>query len=53
MVQTKKAQFKKSYNDAFNMELGQANLDQENLEKHLSLINFCKDTVLKTASELE
>ena len=49
----RKAQIKKSYNDAFNQELGQVNNEQENFEKHLSLINFSKETVVKTASELE
>jgi hypothetical protein len=49
----RKAQIKKSYNDAFNQELGQVNIEQENFEKHLSLINFSKETVVKTASELE
>lgn len=52
-VQLKKAQIKKSYNDAFNLELSQVNSEQENFEKHLSLINFSKETVLKTAQELE
>lgn len=52
-LQLKKAQIKKQYNDAFNMELGQVNSEQENFEKHLSLINFSKETVVKTAQELE
>lgn len=52
-LQIKKAQIKKQYNDAFNLELGQVNLEQENFEKHLSLINFSKETVVKTAFELE
>ena len=49
----KKAQIKKAYNDAFNLELSQVNVEQENFEKHLSLINFSKETVAKTAQELE
>ena len=49
----KKAQLKKAYNDAFNQELAQVNAEQENFEKHLSLINFSKETVVKTAQELE
>jgi len=52
-VQMKKAQIKKAYNEAFNLELSQVNVEQENFEKHLSLINFSKETVVKTASELE
>lgn len=52
-VQMKKAYIKKSYNEAFNLELSQVNLEQENFEKHLSLIHFSKETVIKTASELE
>ena len=48
-VQLKKAQIKKSYNEAFNLELSQVNSEQENFEKHLSLINFSKETVVKTA----
>jgi N12 class adenine-specific DNA methylase len=52
-VQMKKALVKKEYNDAFNSELNRVNLDMENFEKHISLIAFSKDTVVKTASELE
>lgn len=49
----KKALIKKEYNDAFNSELNRVNIDMENFEKHISLIAFSKDTVVKTASELE
>ncbi len=35
------------------MELDRVNIEQENFEKHMSLLNFTKDTVLKTVSELE
>lgn len=52
-VLLKKAQLKKAYNDAFNQELAQVNAEQENFEKHLSLINFSRETVVKTAQELE
>jgi hypothetical protein len=48
-VLLKKAQLKKAYNDAFNQELAQVNAEQENFEKHLSLINFSRETVVKTA----
>jgi hypothetical protein len=47
-IQGKKAQLKKEYNDAFSMELNRINIEQENFEKHMSLVNFSKDTVLKT-----
>jgi transcription initiation factor TFIIIB Brf1 subunit/transcription initiation factor TFIIB len=53
MVQMKKAQLKKEYNDAFNIELSRVNQEQENFEKHMSLVAFNKDTVTKTANELE
>ena len=49
----KKAQLKKDYNDAFQLELGRVHTEQENFEKHMSLINFSKETVVKTASELD
>jgi len=45
----KKAQLKKEYNDAFNIELDRVNIEQENFEKHMSLINFSRETVQKTA----
>ena len=35
------------------MELKRVHLEQENLEKHLSLISFSKDNILKTSQELE
>jgi hypothetical protein len=49
----KKALIKKEYNDAFNKEITRVNQEQENFEKHLSLIAFTKDTVVKTVAELE
>ena len=52
-IQMKKAQLKKEYNDAFNIELDRVNIEQENFEKHMSLINFSRETVQKTAQELE
>ena len=45
----KKAQLKKEYNDAFNVELARVNTEQENFEKHMSLIAFSKDNVARTA----
>mmetsp|Transcript_23569 Transcript_23569/g.23228 ORF Transcript_23569/g.23228 Transcript_23569/m.23228 type:complete len:96 (+) Transcript_23569:473-760(+) len=52
-LQMKKAQLKMEYNDAFNVEFKRVNLEQENFEKHMSLISFSKDNVLKTSQELE
>lgn len=52
-VQLKKAQLKKQYNDAFTVELTRVNQEQENYEKHISLISFSKDNVLKTVQEIE
>jgi hypothetical protein len=49
----KKAQLKMEYNSAFNRELARVNAEQENFEKHMSLINFSKDNVVKTVQELE
>jgi hypothetical protein len=52
-VQLKKALLKKEYNEHFNLELDRVNNEQENFQKHMSLINFTKDTALKTVQELE
>lgn len=52
-IMLKKAQLKKEYNEAFNVELDRVNAEQENFEKHQSLINFNKETVFKLVTELE
>lgn len=52
-VQMKKAMLKNEYNEHFNMELDRVNNEQENFQKHMSLINFTKETALKTVQELE
>lgn len=52
-VNLKKTILKKEYNEAFNVELDRVNNEQENFEKHMSLINFTKETASKTVLELE
>jgi predicted nucleotidyltransferase len=52
-VLMKKALLKNEYNEHFNMELDRVNNEQENFQKHMSLINFTKETALKTVQELE
>ena len=52
-VHLKKTMLKKEYNEHFNVELDRVNNEQENFQKHMSLINFTKDTALKTVQELE
>lgn len=53
MIMLKKTQLKKEYNEAFNQELDRVNIEQENFEKHMSLINFNKETVQKLVTELD
>ena len=52
-IMLKKTQLKKEYNEAFNQELDRVNVEQENFEKHMSLINFNKETVSKLVTELD
>lgn len=40
------------YNECFKMEEARINQELENFEKHMSLINFNKETVTKTVDEL-
>jgi hypothetical protein len=49
----KKAEVKLKYSDALKVEEARINREQENFEKHLSLIHFCKENVAKTTSEVE
>ena len=49
----KKAETKLKYSDALKVEECRINREQENFEKHLSLVNFCKDNVSKSTKELE
>ena len=41
----KKAEIKMKYADALKVEEARINREQENFEKHLSLIHFCKENV--------
>jgi hypothetical protein len=49
----KKAEIKMKYADALKVEEARINREQENYEKHLSLIHFCKENVQKTTTEIE
>ena len=51
-IQLKKAQTKLKYNDALKVEEMRINREQENFEKHLSLVNFCKENVVKSMKEI-
>jgi hypothetical protein len=44
-VLIKKAEVKMKYADALKVEEARINREQENFEKHLSLIQFCKENV--------
>jgi len=44
-IQSQRAQIKLKYNECFHMEESRINQELENFEKHLSLINFNKETV--------
>ena len=52
-IQLKKAQTKLKYSDALKVEEMRINREQENFEKHLSLVNFCKENVVKSMKELQ
>ena len=49
----KKAEIKLKYSDALKVEEARINREQENFEKHMSLIHFCKENVAKTTLEIE
>jgi hypothetical protein len=49
----KKAQTKLKYSDALKVEEMRINREQENFEKHLSLVNFCKENVVKSMKEIQ
>ena len=51
-ILTQRASNKLRYNDCFKMEEARINQELENFEKHMSLINFNKETVTKTVDEL-
>jgi regulator of sigma D len=52
-IQAHRALIKLKYNDCFKMEEQRINQELENFEKHMSLINFNKETVFKIVEELE
>jgi len=52
-IRGQRAQIKIRYNDCFQIEEKRINQELENFEKHMSLINFNKETVTKTVEELE
>lgn len=52
-VLLKKAEIKLKYSDALKVEEARIGREAENFEKHLSLIQFCKENVQKTTREIE
>lgn len=52
-VLLKKAEVKLKYSDALKVEEARIHREQENFEKHLSLIRFCAENVQKTTGEIE
>ena len=52
-IQLKKAETKLKYSDCLKVEEARINREQENFEKHMSLIHFCKENVERTTSEIE
>ena len=49
----KKAEVKLKYVESLQVEEARIMREQENFEKHLSLIHFCRENVSKTAHEIE
>ena len=49
----KKAEIKLKYSEALKVEEARISREQENFEKHLSLIQFCKENVQRTTEEIE
>ena len=52
-IQAQRARVKVKYNDCFKVEQRRIQTELENFEKHMSLINFNKETVIKTLEELD
>ena len=52
-VLLKKAEVKLKYAEALKVEEARIHGEQENFEKHLSLVRFCGENVNKTTSEIE
>lgn len=44
---------KLKYSDALQVEEARIMREQDNFEKHLSLIRFCKENLLKSSGEIE
>lgn len=53
MILQKRAEIKLKYSDALQVEEARIMREQENFDKHLSLIKFCKENVVKTCSEID
>ena len=49
----KRAEVKLKYAEALTVEEARIMREQENFEKHLSLIRFCKENVNKTCTEID
>lgn len=52
-ISAQRAAIKVKYNDCFKIEEKRIQTELENFEKHQSLINFNRDTVLKAVEELD
>ena len=49
----KRAEIKLKYAEALQVEESRIIREQENFDKHLSLIRFCKEKVTKTCQEID
>ena len=52
-VLQKRAEIKLKYAEALQVEEARICREQENFDKHLSLIRFCKENVVKTCREID
>ena len=52
-LKVQRSKVKKDYSEAWQHESERLYSEQEEFQKHLSLINFTKDTVQKTVQEIE
>ena len=53
MILQKRAEVKLKYAEALQVEEARIMREQENFDKHLSLIRFCKENVVKTCQEID
>ena len=53
MILQKRAEVKLKYSEALQVEEARIMREQENFEKHLSLVRFCKENVLKSSGEID